>query len=259
MEPTATRFDGLTWTPDRMLLGDLVFRLEHYRTDDWPLGDECFRFFKIRELVDQYRAFFARRPDLRPRHVLELGIWDGGSAAMWFEILHPERLAAVDLATRQDSSYFQRYVESRGLRGRLHTHWATDQADSEAIKAIVQDDLDGLVDLVIDDGSHLYTQTKASFECLFPFLAPGALYIIEDWAWAHWPEFQTRRHPWAQHGRSLTDLIFELVEATGSSKTLISSLVVYEGFAVVERGSGQPDLGHFRLSNHIVRPRWWKR
>jgi hypothetical protein len=43
-------------------------------------------------------------------------------------------------------------------------------------------------DLVIDDAAHVYGQTKRSFECLFPTLAPGGLYIIEDWAWEHWKE-----------------------------------------------------------------------
>ncbi len=241
------------------MLGDLVFRLEHYKNDDWSLGDECFRFFKIRELIDQYRDFFGRRPEFRPRHVMELGMWDGGSAAMWFEVLRPDRLVAVDLEAREDSPYFRRYVESNGLQGRILTHWGTDQADGHAIRRVVEEDLGASVDLVIDDASHLYEQTKASFECLFPMLGAGGLYIVEDWAWAHWPEFQTRRHPWAQHGRALTDLVFELVEATGSSKTFIANVTVYEGFVVVERGPGDEDLSQFRLGDHIVRPRWWKR
>jgi hypothetical protein len=43
------------------------------------------------------------------------------------------------------------------------------------------------LDLVIDDASHIYGPTKASFQALFPLLRPGGLYLIEDWAWAHWP------------------------------------------------------------------------
>ena len=37
------------------------------------------------------------------------------------------------------------------------------------------------LDLVIDDASHLYGPTMASFEVLFPRLRPGGLYVIEDW------------------------------------------------------------------------------
>ena len=38
---------------------------------------------------------------------------------------------------------------------------------------------------MIDDASHLYVETKASFEELFPRLRPGGLFIIEDWASGH--------------------------------------------------------------------------
>jgi hypothetical protein len=107
-----------------------------------------------------------------------------------------------------------------------------------------------LLDLVIDDASHLYEPTRASFECLFPLLPPGGLYIIEDWAWAHWPEFHARM----SKETPLTGLVFELVEATGSSTTLARSLTIYEGFVVVERGEADlPKDGAFRLEHHICR------
>ena len=63
-----------------MLLDELVFRLEHYRSASWDGGDH-FRFYKIKELVDQYANFFARRGDFRPKRVIEFRILDGGSTA----------------------------------------------------------------------------------------------------------------------------------------------------------------------------------
>jgi len=72
-----TMFNHLVWLPDRMVLDELVFRLEHTRSDEWD-GGEHFRFYKTKELVDQYEAFFSRRPVVGPR-LLELGIFDGGS------------------------------------------------------------------------------------------------------------------------------------------------------------------------------------
>jgi hypothetical protein len=47
-------FDKLVWHADRMLLEDLVFRLEHYKSAGWDLGEECFTSYKINPLVDQY-------------------------------------------------------------------------------------------------------------------------------------------------------------------------------------------------------------
>src|SRR5262249_2589211 len=136
---------------------------------------------------------------------------------------------------RGDSAYFRRYIEARQLQQRIATHWSVDQADAARLRAIVQREFNGPLDLVIDDASHQYGPTKASFETLFPLLRPGGLYIIEDWAWAHWHEFQAPNHPWATD-TALTQLIVELAVATGSSTTLIANVTLFQGFAAIERG-----------------------
>ncbi len=247
-------FEELTWLPDRALSGDLVFRLELSRNDGWELGGECFGFYKNRQLVEQYERFWSATA-FRPRRMLEIGIWDGGSTAFWFLHLQPERLAAIDLRDREDSPYFRRWVSANGLEGRVRTRWRTDQADRAALHAVVEADLGGELDLVIDDGSHLAAPTRASFEALFPLLPPGGLYVIEDWAWEHWPEFQDPGHPWAGE-ESLTALIGDLVAAAGSSRSLIRRLAVHEGFVAVERGEERLDPHRFRLADHVRRRRW---
>ena len=247
-------FERLTWLADRALLGDLVFRLEQSRSDGWDLGDDCFRFYKDRRLVEQFDRFWSVT-GFRPRHVLEIGIWDGGSTAFWYEHLRPERLVAIDLLDREDSPYFRRWVAANGLEGRVLTRWRTDQSDRAALRQIVERDLGGELDLVIDDGSHLDLPTRASFEALFPLLPPGGLYVIEDWAWEHWPEFQDPGHVWAGE-ESLTALVGDLVAAGGSSPALFRSLTVYEGFVVVERGDGAGDGHGFRLADHVRRRPW---
>lgn len=245
-------FDNMMWLPDRMLLGDLVFRLEHYRSEDWNGGDH-FRFYKIRQLVDQYRAFFARHPGCRPSRLLELGIYDGGSIAFWHEVLGPDKLVAVDIMDQSDSPYFRGYLESRGLTGQVRTYWRTDQADKKRLRSLVAEEFGGQLDMVIDDASHLYGPTRASFEALFPLCVPGGLYIIEDWAWDHWADFSSPNHPWAKEER-LTRLVIELIEAAGTSTELISNITVYQGFIVVERGQRQLETAaEFDLGDQIVR------
>lgn len=245
-------FDRLVWQGDRMLLDELVFRLEHYQSADWNGGDH-FRFFKIKELIDQYASFFSRRGDFRPEGVLELGIFDGGSTAFWYELFRPQKHIALDIQDRVDSSYFRHYVESRGLGERIKTFWKTNQADKIRLRSIVETEFEGPLDLVIDDASHFYRQTRASFEALFPLLMPGGLYIIEDWAWGHWPEFFPPDHPWAGQ-EPLTPLVVELVEAAGTSTELIHSVVVFQGFVVVERGPQQLDKAtNLNLDDHIKR------
>ena len=118
------------------------------------------------------------------------------------------------------------------------------------------------LDLVIDDASHLYEPTKASFETLFPMLRPGGIYIIEDWGWAHCKEFQSPDHPYFGGKLALTTLIFELVEATASLQTfihgmkeaLIANMSIFKGFAAVERGEiDSVKLADFKLERYISR------
>ena len=47
----------------------------------------------------------------------------------------------------------------------------------------------GKIDIVIDDGGHQMEQQITSFEVLFPQLAEGGVYVIEDLHTSFWPEF----------------------------------------------------------------------
>lgn len=178
-------------------------------------------------------------------------MWEGGSVAFWFEILKPNKHIAIDLRASMDSKYFQKYVNSRGLNNHLKTYWDTNQADSARLKEIVKQEFDEqLLDLVIDDASHLYELTKISFETLFPLLHPGSFYIIEDWAWWHWKgleDYYADKIP-------LSQLIVELVEAAGTSANLIKKVVIYQSIAIVERGDASlQELGDFKLDDYIYR------
>lgn len=41
--------------------------------------------------------------------------------------------------------------------------------------------LGGPFDLIVDDASHQGGQTRRSWELLWPLLAPGGFYVVEDW------------------------------------------------------------------------------
>jgi hypothetical protein len=120
----------MQWKSDRILLGEFVFQLQLSKTDEWDLGDECFAFYKTRELVAQYKRFWAMRDQAQLCNIVELGLWDGGSSALWYEWLAPEKLVGLDRSTRGGSEYFRRYVEKRGAADQLKTYWGIDQATS---------------------------------------------------------------------------------------------------------------------------------
>ena len=225
-------FEGLVWQKDRLLYNQLVFRLQHYKSDDWDLGDDCFVFYKIKHLVDQYADFFATR-NFTCERLFELGMWEGGSLAFWFEAFRPKKIVGIDLADRADSPYFLRYTSENNLRERVKAYWGVNQADKQRVREIARKEFDGPLDLVIDDASHIYAPTVSSFETLFPLIRPGGFYIIEDWAWEHWPSCFV--DPARVNLVGLSDLVSEMVQAAGTSNSLINSVTVYEGFAAIER------------------------
>ncbi len=236
---------------------DLVFlAVQTPQTDErFRPGHNCFHFHKTRPLVEQYLSYFRERPGLvdRPR-LVELGLFDGGSIPFWFEFFDPTTHVGIDIQPKSNPPHLDDYIRRRGLETRIETHWSTDQGDKGRLIEICETTFRGEpVDVVIDDASHRYAPTLASFEALFPRLRPGGLYIIEDWAWFHWRGIE---EAWRDQV-PLTRLIQELVEAAGTGNgQLIHEIDLRSGFAVVRRGP--LDLGEgtdFRLADHIYRHR----
>ncbi|WP_051317329.1 CmcI family methyltransferase [Ectobacillus panaciterrae] len=254
-------FYKLNWKADRVVLDSLVFRLQHFKNDQtWDLGDQCFIFYKSVELINQYVNFFQLRPNFKPKNILELGMFEGGSIAFWYEILNPEKIVGIDISI-QDPSYLKRYISENGLQENIKMYWGTSQTDSQKLNEICLFEFPNGFDLVFDDASHLYPYSKKSFEILFPLMNPGGMYVIEDWAWGHWPEYQKINDPYFTEENEPTKLVFELVEAVGSHSSYISSITIYGGFVAIER-SATPWLNNnesielskeFELENEISR------
>jgi cephalosporin hydroxylase len=229
-------FERFRWEGDRLFVGDTVYEFDE-RTDPGYLREDRDHLiiYKSKAQLDQFAQFFASL-DFRPENIFELGIWEGGSTALWNEIFRPGKHVAVDISQRGDSEPFSRWRSARGLDEQVKTYWGVDQIDAERLRSIISEEFEEQLDLVVDDASHLYEPTKASFEALFPFLRPRGLYVIEDWQWEHNPDFADPSHPWA--GREpLSRLVRELVEATGTLHIgAVRSLTVFSGFAAAQRG-----------------------
>jgi predicted O-methyltransferase YrrM len=125
--------------------------------------------------------FVSRFEGLEVDHLVELGIRRGGSTALLHELMRPERLVAFELDPEPTPALTD-YIEARSLQASIRPHYGVDQADRATVAEVVDRELRGRpIDLVIDDASHRYDPTLASFEVLFPRLRPGGLFIIEDW------------------------------------------------------------------------------
>jgi hypothetical protein len=208
-----------------------------------PLGEDVFFVAKPRELVDRYAAVVA---ELRPERIVELGLLAGGSTALLCELADPVAVVAVD--NQRVHSPLRAFVERRGLGDVVHLHDDVDQADRPRLAGIVEAACGTQpLDLVIDDCSHLYEQTRASFNELFPRLRPGGQYIIEDWPWAHAPNTgqPDGLHPGEE---PLTRLVFEIVAALGSVSGLASQIVIDQDWVRIERGPAVLDPDTFDVS-----------
>ena len=245
----------LEWTADdRFVLGSATFQI---LPDDWtptydsPLvdmgGTDLF-VFKPRTEVEQFIELLEA---LQPQRVVELGVFHGGSTALIAQVARPRCLVAIDKRPLP-SKALEDYLGRSEVGERVRLYGGVDQADRVRLVEIVDEAFDGgRIDLVIDDCSHLYEATRASFSELFPRLRPGGLYVIEDWAPA------TLNGWGVVEGSSeipLTRFIFELMLAVASVPTdLINEVAITTMAVLVTRGEAEVDPRGFEMADHLTR------
>ncbi len=170
---------AVDWEHDeRLVIDGTAYVLMHGVRDD----DEL-RIFKPRMMLEAYDDLI---DELQGATIVELGILEGGSAAYLVQRCEPRRFVGID-RREQRCNRLDRFVAAGNRFDQVRLHHGVDQADQDRLRAIVAEDLAGEpIDLVIDDASHVYGPTVASFEVLFPMVRPGGLYIIEDWTADDW-------------------------------------------------------------------------
>lgn len=124
--------------------------------------------YSLHRFTDYYHELLS---ELRHRHInmLEIGVLGGNSLAMWDAFFdHPKtKIWGVDIHTR--------WVPDPGSRMQFREGSG---ADPMFIAKLMNET--GILDLVIDDGSHFSSEQKESLKLLWPYVAPGGLYICED-------------------------------------------------------------------------------
>lgn len=105
-----------------------------------------------------------------PITLLELGVLDGASLKMWRMWLPNARIVGFD---RRPPIRVDGCTVVQG------------EQDNPADIAKLAEY--GPFDVIIDDASHISSKTITSFELLYPHLAPGGLYVIEDLHSSYWP------------------------------------------------------------------------
>jgi predicted O-methyltransferase YrrM len=187
--------------------------------DRRPSTSEAFTIVKSEPYLRVYEELASV---FSPRSILELGIFQGGSYVFMDKLFKPRRMSAVEISPKPVAPLLQ-YLSRTEDR---FVHFATSQRDSESLRHIVLGELANELDLVVDDASHAYEETKTSFEVLFPLLRPSGIYVIEDWSWAHAPRYQPPDAPFAKR-HALSNLLFEQIMLTGST-ALIAEIRVWK-------------------------------
>jgi SAM-dependent methyltransferase len=221
------------WLDDlRLELDGLVFRLDVSR--ERPLEDVGAEIVLMKPRIDLVNAYIEALEPYSGGNVVELGIWGGGSTIFFERLMRPKKLIAIEL-DRDVPAVLEKHAAECGT---IVPYFGVNQGDREQLRTIMERELAGeQLDVIIDDASHRYEPTKASFNTLFPLLRPGGRYFIEDWGWAHWRgRFQEH---WGDEP-ALTNLVFELTMVVASwGGYMVSRVEVSHGFVSVERGSGQ--------------------
>ncbi|GAB2771420.1 hypothetical protein GCM10027020_25660 [Nocardioides salsibiostraticola] len=114
-------------------------------------------------------------------NLLEIGIGGarregkgGASLRMWSWFFEKAQIVGLDI---EDKSFV--------AKKRIHIYRG-DQTDPVVLNKLHAER--GPFQVIIDDGSHRPDHVRATFEVLFPLLAPDGIYAIEDTQTSYWPE-----------------------------------------------------------------------
>jgi predicted O-methyltransferase YrrM len=251
-ERSIGRNDGSSsmWAADDLLVvGTTEFTVTvdedvYQREDSTPAR---FVLVKTPALVSRLAKLIAA---IDPHRIVELGIFKGGCTALLASLARPQKITAIEL-DREPVAALDEFITSKGLSDVVSTHYGVNQSDLPKLASLLRDDHDDApLDLIVDDASHLYPETRASFELLFPHLRHGGAYVIEDWNWAHDgdPLWQSEGG-WFHDRPALTNLVVELMMIKGSSDDLISKITLFRDSVELTRGPLHVDPP-IRLEQH---------
>jgi hypothetical protein len=117
------------------------------------------------DYLRHYDAFFHEFKN-KPINVIEIGVANGASLNVWLRYFDCARIVGIDIEPSC----------ARFAKGRAEVRIGS-QADPEFLRSVAAD---RPPTIVIDDGSHMSAHMIGTFETLFPLLAPGGVYVIED-------------------------------------------------------------------------------
>jgi len=206
--------------------------------------DDVFFMHKRLAYIRVYQQILGLHPANFFQNILEVGVFRGGGAIFLHQLFEPAMLACVDV-TKDPIPTLDRYMREQNSQS-IHLHLGLNQADRDGLQRVIASDLQSTVDLVVDDASHFYAETRATFEAVFPQLRNGGIYVIEDWGWAHGKRPEGKP-AYAPAKKSPLPLITELLILHASEPNAIEDIhIPFHGMMYLVRGRA-PLAPSFRL------------
>lgn len=186
-------------------------------------GRECWKW-------DHYLSFYERYLNrFRNTNVLliEIGVRGGGSLQIWKKYLGPlATIVGIDID--QNTQFKEEGIYTRH----------GDQSDTIFLENLVSEF--GMPDIVIDDGSHMMSDMKASYDYLFRRLSKNGIYIVEDCRACYNKNRgggYLNQNSFIEHSKRKIDSLYGYGD-TEDENTL--SISFYYGLTVIEKGAVNP-------------------
>lgn len=166
-----------------------------------------------------------------PKQMLEIGVDRGGSLQMWREYLPSTKVVGLDINPRA--------AVYDDPERRIHVRIG-DQTDDRFLQRVL--DEFGTFDTVLDDGGHTPKQMISSFRYLFPRLAPGGVYLVEDVCANYWTAYRDQSESFVDFTKWLMDAMHAPYMAMNSVYQLmeghprrISEVTVPSAATIIDR------------------------
>lgn len=134
-----------------------------------PPRAEAFEVLQVASELEQMRRLYQ---DEKPRRVLEIGCWDGGTLREWLTYGYPELVVAVDL----EHSNREAYETWRQPNTALHIYTGSSllPEQQQAINRHAP------YDWALIDGDHSDHGVRTDFDTVLPNMRAGGLVLLHD-------------------------------------------------------------------------------
>ena len=235
------------------------YRVSFYAGEDWKelSGSPLFGFFAANRAgspIDKWVHYFPiferhlERYRGTPARVLEIGVYRGGGLELLRHYLGPEaHLVGIDIDAQAVQAVANRYPVEVG-----------DQEDPEFLRLVAE--RHGPFDVIVDDGGHRMRQQIVSVQTLFPLLAEGGTYIVEDCHTSYWDEYAEPEPGAMTFIQWLKERIDDLHAYHYSSaeqletpwQTSLAGLHLYDSVAVLDKQTRWPPFSELAGTKEFI-------